>query len=70
MPMPSSKGSHQGDWFRGWKPWIHPEGVPWVADYGCGSPPRNMPILYVWFVVNTGETSKGSIPGEQLWLGM
>ena len=26
-----------------------------------------MPFLYVWFVVNSGETSKGSIPGEQLW---
>ena len=22
------------------------------------------------FVVNSGETSKGSIPGEQLWVGM
>ena len=45
-------------------------GVPWVADYPCGTLPRNMPILYVWFVVNSGETSKGSIPGERLWVGM
>ena len=29
-----------------------------------------MPLLYVWFVVNSGETSKGSIQGEQLWVGM
>ena len=29
-----------------------------------------MLFLYVWFVVNTGETSKGSIPVEQLWVGM
>ena len=29
-----------------------------------------MPFLYVWFVVNSGETSKGSIPGDQLWVGM
>ena len=29
-----------------------------------------MPFLYVWFVVNSEETSKGSIPGEQLWVGM
>ena len=28
-----------------------------------------MPFLYVWFVVNSGETSKGSISGEQLWVG-
>ena len=42
------------------KPWIHPEGVPWVADYAYGELPRNMPFLYVWFVVNIGETSKGS----------
>ena len=52
------------------KPWIHPEGVPWVADYAYGELPRNMPFLYVWFMVNSGETSKGSIPGEQLWVGM
>ena len=51
-------------------PWIHPEGFPWVADYAYGELPRNMPFLYVWFVVNSGETSKGSIPGEQLWVGM
>ena len=44
--------------------------VPWVADYAYGELPRNMPFLYVWFVVNSGETSKGSIPGEQLWVGM
>ena len=31
---------------------------------------RNMPFLYVWFVVKSGETSKGSIPGEQLLVGM
>ena len=31
---------------------------------------RNMPFLYVWFVVTSGETSKGSILGEQLWVGM
>ena len=49
---------------------MHPEGVPWVADYAYGELPRNMPFLYVWFVVNSGETSKGSIPGEQLWVGM
>ena len=29
-----------------------------------------MPFLYVWFVVNSGETSKGSILGEQLWVVM
>ena len=29
-----------------------------------------MPFLYIWFVVNSGETSKGSIPGEQLRVGM
>ena len=29
-----------------------------------------MPFLYVWLVVNSGETSKGSILGEQLWVGM
>ena len=29
-----------------------------------------MPLLYVWFVVNSGETSKVSIQGEQLWVGM
>ena len=23
-----------------------------------------MPLLYVWLVVNSGETSKGSIPGR------
>ena len=44
--------------------------VPLVADYPCGTLPRNMPILYVWFVVNSGETSKGSIPGERLWVGV
>ena len=44
--------------------------APWVADYAYGELPRNMPFLYVWFVVNSGETSKGSIPGEQLWVGM
>ena len=49
---------------------VHPEGVPWVADYAYGELPRNMPSLYVWFVVNSGETSKGSIPGEQLWVEM
>ena len=42
------------------KLWIHPEGVPWVANYAYGELPRNMPFLYVWFVVNSGETSKGS----------
>ena len=36
------------------------KGVPWVADYAYGELPRNMPFLYVWFVVNIGETSKGS----------
>ena len=54
----------------GHRPWIHPEGVPLVADYAYGELPRNMPFLYVWFVVNSRETSKGSIPGEQLWVGM
>ena len=49
---------------------MYPEGVPWVADYAYGEVPRNVPFLYVWFVVNSGETSKGSIPGEQLWVGM
>ena len=29
-----------------------------------------MPFLYVWFVVNSGETSKGIIPGDELWVGM
>ena len=52
------------------QPWIHPEGVPCVADYAYGELTRNMPFLYVWFVVNSGETSKGRIPGEQLWVGM
>ena len=37
----------------GKKPWIHPEGVPWVADYAYGELPRNMAFLYVWFVVNS-----------------
>ena len=27
-------------------------------------------FLYVSFMVNSRETSKGSIPGEQLWVGM
>ena len=45
-------------------------GVPWFADYPSGRRPRDMPTLYVWFVVNSGETSKGSIPGERLWVGM
>ena len=44
--------------------------IPWVADYAYGELPRNMPFLYVWFVVNSGETSKRSIPGEQPWVGM
>ena len=43
-----------------WKPWIHPQRVPWVADYAYGELPSNMPFLYVWFVVNSGETSKES----------
>ena len=38
---------------------VHPEGVPWVANYAYGELPRNMPFLYVWFVVNIRETSKG-----------
>ena len=46
------------------------KGFLWVADYAYGELPRNMPFLYVWFVVNRGETSKGSIPGEQLWVGV
>ena len=46
------------------------EGSLWVADRAYGELPRNMPFLYVWFVVNSGETSKGSIPGEQLWVRM
>ena len=46
------------------------KGSLWVADYAYGELPRNMPFLYVWFVVNSEETSKGSIPGEQLWVGM
>ena len=40
------------------------------GSLGLPTMPRNMPFLYVWFVVNSGETSKGSIPGEQLWVGM
>ena len=52
------------------KPWIHPGGVPWIADYAYGEIPRKVPFLYVWFVVNSRETSKGSIPVEQLWVGM
>ena len=46
------------------------KGSLWVADYTYGELPRNMPFLYVWFVVNSEETSKGSIPGEQLWVGI
>ena len=53
-------GTPQRDWLQAQKPWIHPEGVPWVADYAYGELPRNMPFLYEWFVVNIGETSKGS----------
>ena len=30
--------------------------------------PRNMRVLYVWFMVNSGEPCKGSIPGERLWV--
>ena len=70
MSMPSLQRPHQLNWLGAQKPWIHPGGVPWVADYAYGELPRNMPFLYVWFVVKGGETSKESIPGEQLWVGM
>ena len=70
MSMPCLQRPHQHDWLGPQKPWIHPERVPWVADYAYGELPSNMPFLYVWFVVNSGETSKGSIPSEQLWVVM